>query len=80
MIVAPGFIDLHTHYDAQPSGTVLSLSGWHGVTSVVIGNCGLARADQAEMRSAMLTMTALPRHSIESMKQGMFGMDHLPGP
>jgi N-acyl-D-aspartate/D-glutamate deacylase len=73
-IVAPGFVDLHTHYDAQLFwDPYLTLSGWHGVTSVVIGNCGFGFAPMLpELRErAMLTMTRVEAIPYASMAEGL---------
>jgi len=47
-VVTPGFVDGHTHMDAQISGSARDSSCWHGITSVVMGNCGFTLAPCAE--------------------------------
>ena len=59
-VVAPGFVDLHTHYDAQIHwDPYCTISGWHGVTSLVLGNCGFgfAPVKPADRERSMMMMT-----------------------
>jgi N-acyl-D-aspartate/D-glutamate deacylase len=72
--VAPGFIDLHTHYDSQIFWDPhCSISGWHGVTSVVVGNCGFGFAPVAEddRQRAMLSMVRTEAVPLAAMAEGL---------
>jgi len=54
-LVTPGFVDIHTHYDAQATWDPHLLpSGWHGVTTAVCGNCGVGFAPAAPERREWL--------------------------
>jgi N-acyl-D-aspartate/D-glutamate deacylase len=74
LVVAPGFVDLHTHYDSQIQwDPYCTISGWHGVTSVTLGNCGFGFAPvQPEDRErSMLMMSRNEAISFEAMQEGM---------
>ncbi len=66
LLVTPGWVDIHTHYDGQVTwDPEVSPSGWHGVTTVVTGNCGVgfapARAsDQAWLIQLMEGVEDIP--------------------
>jgi N-acyl-D-aspartate/D-glutamate deacylase len=73
-VVAPGFVDIHTHYDAQIFwDRMLTISPWHGVTSVVMGNCGfgVAPTRTAHRDLILRTLESVEGMSLEALRAGL---------
>ena len=73
-IVTPGFVDIHTHLDAQLAwDPIASSSCWHGVTSVVLGNCGVTFAPVAKGGATVLAemMESVEDIPAESILNGL---------
>ena len=70
LTVTPGFVDLHTHLDAQIGwDPMMTSSSWHGVTTALIGNCGVTFApvapeDRAYLAEMMESVEDIPREAI----------------
>jgi N-acyl-D-aspartate/D-glutamate deacylase len=76
LVVCPGFVDIHTHYDAQVMwDRMLTISPWHGVTTAVMGNCGFGVAPtRAEHRRLILqTLENVEGMSLEALEAGLGG-------
>ncbi len=73
-VVAPGFVDIHTHYDAQVFwDRMLSISPWHGVTTVVMGNCGfgIAPTRTAHRDLILRTLENVEGMSLDALHAGI---------
>ncbi|MBV8165999.1 MAG: amidohydrolase family protein, partial [Alphaproteobacteria bacterium] len=68
LLVTPGWVDVHTHYDGQATwDPILAPSSWHGVTTILFGNCGVGFAPvKREHRDALVDL--------------MEGVEEIPNP
>ncbi|HKY13338.1 MAG TPA: D-aminoacylase [Microthrixaceae bacterium] len=92
LVVTPGFVDIHTHYDAQIGWDPLASSSCHhGVTSIVMGNCGMTFApckpsDREYLAECMESVEDIPTRSIvdglpwdwETYGEYLASLDRLP--
>jgi N-acyl-D-aspartate/D-glutamate deacylase len=72
--VSPGFVDVHTHYDAQVVwDRMLSISPWHGITTTVIGNCGfgVAPTRAAHRKLILQTLEKVEGMSLDALQAGL---------
>ena len=83
LIVSPGFVDPHTHYDAQICwDPLVSCTSWHGVTTVVMGNCGvgIAPCKPAAREVAAWDLVNVEAIPFEALSKGIsVGMGNFPG-
>ena len=73
-MVCPGFVDIHTHYDAQIMwDRMLTISPWHGVTTVVMGNCGFSVAPtRPEHRETIVrTLENVEGMTVAALREGL---------
>src|SRR5213080_5117935 len=82
MLVTPGFVDIHTHYDGQITwDPLLTPSCWHGVTTIVMGNCGVGFAPVAPDRHEWLIglMEGVEDIPGAALSEGIqWGWEHYP--
>jgi N-acyl-D-aspartate/D-glutamate deacylase len=92
LLVTPGWVDVHTHYDGQATwDSELAPSSWHGVTTVLFGNCGVGfapvrRTDHASLIGMMESIEEIPGSALseglkwnwETFPQFLDALDGMP--